>query len=166
MNVQNIQISHKAACLEDIECNWNPTRTQQMHSFVIAWSKIKSNVRQKVGRGFQRFLMCIICFGPVKTVMATGTVLMQHTALCRTTFESTIWLITEVDDQIGLQRTCEGPGRGLPIRIKEVVSLLLPEIIISIILYNFQHLNRANQVREQSRGRQAPPPPPPEHAVV
>lgn len=35
---------------------------------------------------------------------------------------------------------------------KEAVSLLLPEIIISIIFYNFQHLNRANQVRKQSRG--------------
>ncbi len=34
-------------------------------------------------------------------------------------------------------------------------SLLLPEIIISIIFYNFQHLNRAHQVRKQSRGSQS-----------
>ena len=35
---------------------------------------------------------------------------------------------------------------------EEAASLSLPEIIISIIFYNFQHLNRANQVRKQSRG--------------
>uniref|UniRef100_A0A3Q0RTK6 Uncharacterized protein n=1 Tax=Amphilophus citrinellus TaxID=61819 RepID=A0A3Q0RTK6_AMPCI len=60
--------------------------------------------------------------------------LMQHIAQC------------PAYDQIGLRRTCGDPERGLSGQEEEAASLLLPEIIISIIFCNFQHLNRCSTV--------------------